>query len=84
MAKVALVPVPAAPHRLVLVAGIYLALVVGVGVVIALAALPVDKLLAYFVCGQLLWLSRSLASPARSPALRTKCVYVSRIVCQFF
>ena len=46
MTEVALVPVPAGSHRLVLVAGLDLAFVVGVGAVVGEAALPVDELFA--------------------------------------
>ena len=77
MAKVALVPVPTAPHRLVLVAGLYLALVVGVGAVVTKPALPwMNFLQTPFVISSL-WLSRSLASPAKLTVPRAKCVDVS-------
>lgn len=53
VAEVALVPVPAGPHALELVAGLDLALVVRVRAVVGEAALPVDELLADAVGGQL-------------------------------
>ena len=83
MAKVALVPVPTTPHRLVLVAGLYLALVVGIGAVVAESALPVDEFLAYSIRGQLVVVCRGrwhLLLGGRPQILRL--IYVSRIVCQ--
>ena len=53
MAKLVLVPVAAALHRLVLVAGLYLALVVKVEATVAQPALLVDELLAHSVLRQL-------------------------------
>ena len=51
--KLHLSPYPQLPQRLVLVAGLYLALVVGVGAVVAEPALPIDELLANSICHQL-------------------------------
>lgn len=82
MAEVALVAVPAGPHRLELVAGLDLALVVGVGAVVRQPALPVDELLAHPVGRQLVVVRRRRGWLRVRPSivLRVEVAGVGRLV----